>query len=435
MRAPPSRPGGMDRLIDAMGVVVFLSLLLLSPFVLATLKWDYITAGGPAFMRFHPSTYLIILTFLLVLISRGNPIDEGLRVIRADARLGIYLVPWALLSYSVIVVQKQVIGIAIDTFLMPLLIIVICDRFSPAGRLSMAYLGHAVMITNAVVGIGEFLTGMRVAPLAIPGIPVDADYRSSAFFGHPLSNAMMMGCYGVMLLSGAGRILPDWLRNFAFLVTHVAMVPFGGRTALVLLLLSDCIALGIATLRVLAGGRVRLGYLAATGLMLPALPVIAGVLEQSGFFDKLIERFTSDGGSAKARIVMFEMAQKLTWDDILYGPSKEYVLFLQTAYGIEFGIESTWVAFVYYFGLLVSILFWIGLVILIFTVMSRCDRKAWFPVAFFFTINSTFLGLAGRTYALTLFFMVLLVMMPRRPLMDPSSASAPLPFAPGAARC
>lgn len=437
MPLAPAYPGRVDRLIEVLSIIIFLSLLLLSPYVLAVLKWDYITGGGPAFMRFHPSTYLIILTFLLVLASRGNPINEGLRVVRADIRLGIYLVPWALLSYSVIVVQKQVIGIAIDTFLMPLLIIVICDRLSPAARLSLAYLGHGVMMLNAAVGIGEFLTGWRVAPLIIPGLEINPDFRSSAFFGHPLSNALMMGCYGVMLLSGAGRILPEKLRNFAFVITHIAMVPFGGRTALVLLLVSDFIALGLATFRVLAGGKVRLAYLAGAGLMLPLMPLVVGALVQSGFFDKFIERFTSDAGSARTRIVMFELAQKLTWDDLLFGPPQDYIKFLTMAYGIEYGIESTWVAFVYYFGFLVSILFWVGLVILVFTVMSRCDRKAWFPVAFFFVINSSFLGLAGRTYALTLFVMVLLVMMPRRPLMDLSRQPVPVPplVGKGAVQC
>lgn len=406
--------GRVQRLIDTLGILIFLTLLLLSPFGLALLRWDYITPAGPAIMRFHPSTYLIIITFLLVLASRGNPIDEGLRIIRADFRIGLYLIPWALLAYSIIVVQKHVIGIAVDTYLMPLLVIVICDRLSPAVRWPLAYLGHAVFIANAAIGLGEFLTGFRLTPMIIPGLEEGMDYRSSAIFGHPLSNALMMGCYGIMLLCGAGRILPEWLRNLAFLLTHASMVAFGGRTALVMLLAADLIALGLATVRVIAGGKVRLGYLAATGLVLPALPLIAGVLIQSGFFDKLINRFVSDGGSARARIVMLEMAEKYRWDELLFGPPLDYTVFLMNTYGIEYGIESTWVAFVYYFGFLVSILFWIGLVILVFTLMSRCDTKAWFVVLFFFLINSTFLGIAGRTQALSLFCMTLLMMMPRR---------------------
>lgn len=428
---------GFDRAIDRMGIAIFLSLFMLSPFGLALLKWDYVSAGGAAFMRFHPSTYLILLTFLLVLITRGNPILAGVRIIQNDARIGLYLVAWALLSFQIIVVQKHVIGIAVDTYLMPILVVIIYDRLSGEMRVKLAYLVHAALITNAALGLGEFLSGFRLTPMVIPGLAEDVDYRSSALLGHPLSNALMMGAYGVMLLSGAGRILPESIRNLAFVLTHFSMVAFGGRTALVLLLLADFIALGLGTIRLLAGGRVKLGYLAAAGLMLPAFPVLVGVLEQAGFFDKLIQRFTSDGGSARARLVMLEMGEKLSWTDFLFGPQRDYVQFLMTAYGIEFGIESTWVAFVYYFGLLVSVLFWIGLVILTFIVMSRCRPGAWFPVIFFFVINSTFLGIAGRTYALTLFFMILLVLMPRQPSgYRPAASPQPYMVPPGGAlRC
>ncbi len=438
MRRPaPCRAGSAGPWIDALGVAIFLCLMLLSPFGLAALNWDYVTPQSAVFMRLHPSTYLITLAFILVLLRRGNPIDEGLRILRADAGIGLYLAPWALLAYAV-TVQKQVIGIVIDTFLMPLLVIVICDRLSPTVRLPMAYLGHTVFMVNAALGLIEFLTGSHLTPMVIPGLTEDADYRSKAFFGHPLVNALMMGCYGVMLLCGGGRILPAWLRNAAFLITHIAMVPFGGRTALVLLLTADAAALGLVLLRLISGGKVRIGYLAATTLALPLLPLAAGGLVQTGFLDKLLERFVADGGSARTRIVMFEMAQKLTWDDLLFGPPQDYVKFMMNVFGIEFGIESTWVAFVYYFGFLVSILFWIGLVILVLLLMKRCDPKAWCVVVFFFLVNSSFLGLAGRTYQLSFFCMAMLIMMPRRfprLLAPPCAALRPAPSLRGRKAC
>jgi hypothetical protein len=437
---PPSvasPPGRLDVLINALAVLGFMAMVLLSIFGLGALGWDYASSAGSPLTRFHPSTYIFVLAFLLVLIRDGNPLESFYDILRRDMRLALYVVAWLLLMFQILFVQGLVIGMGIDTYLVPLLLLVVFDRLDPATRRLLIHLAHAGFIANAALGLAEFLGGFRLTRIELLGTIEETEWRSSALFGHPLSNALMMGCYGIMLLVGGGRELPKMLKILAFVLVHFSMIAFGGRTSLVLLLLADALALGVWFMRFLAGGRVRLLYLALFGLALPLLPLVAMALLESGFFDKLLERFVSDAGSARTRIIMFEMFSRFSWTEILLGPPLDKVNYLTNVYGIEYGIESTWVAFVYYLGLLPSLLFLTGLLFLILALMGRCNPMAWFVLLYFFIINSTFLGIAGKTHALSFLFASLLILMPAMktlPAARPSQRGA-LPQVAGVQRC
>lgn len=407
-----ARPGKLDVLINTLAIIAVLMLMFLSSYGLSALGWDYDSAAGPPHTRFHPSSYVITLAFLLVLIRDGNPLESAFHILRKDMRLTLFFVAWLLLMYQVLLVQGLPIGIGIDTYFMPLLLLVIFDRLDPATRRLLVYILHAGFIANAALGLAEFLGGFRLTKIQLLGVTDQTEWRSSAFFGHPLSNALMTGCYGVMLLAGGGSALSRPIKVLAFLLAHFAMVAFGGRTSLVLLLLADAIALGFFGLRFLAGGKVRLLYLALAGLALPLLPLVGIGLLETGFFDKLAERFVSDSGSARTRIIMFEMFSAFTWLDILLGPPQDKLSYLINVYGIEYGIESTWVAMVYYLGLLPTVAFLTGLLFLLLALVDRCDKRVWFVLLYFFIICSTFLGIAGKTTALSFLFVTVLILMP-----------------------
>lgn len=436
MRAPPPLgTSGIDRAIRALVIAALALMLTLSAFGLMRLGWDYTVAGGSLVTRFHPSGYPLALAFVLVLLREGNPLVAAWRTLRAEPRYALYLVGWVLLAYQG-TAQGMNSSFLFDTYLMPLFVIVVMDRVDPVTRRTLAYMVHAGFMLNSALGIAEFIGGFRLTPMVIEGPPDESEWRSSALLGHPLSNALLTGVYGVALLAGGGAMLSRRLRVMAFLLTHFALVAFGGRSALVLLLLFDVLALGLGAMRLLAGARVRLGSVAAFAMLLPLLPLAAMMLIQSGFFDKLIERFMNDGGSAKTRVIMFEMFRHFSWNEILFGPPQAYLAHLQHLYGTEYGIESTWVAFVYFLGLAPSALFWLGLAMLVWALVDRCDRKVLLVLIYFFTVISSFLGIAGKTHSLSLLFMTLMALLPRpAPFRAPVPLRAALPPARGAPAC
>ncbi len=46
---------------------------LVSPMALNALGWNYDAPGGAGPTRFHPSSYLIVIVFALVMLRDGNP--------------------------------------------------------------------------------------------------------------------------------------------------------------------------------------------------------------------------------------------------------------------------------------------------------------------------------------------------------------------------
>lgn len=423
MLAPsPLGTGGLDRFIRGLVIAAYGLMLTLSAFGLTMLGWDYTVAGGSPITRFHPSSYPISLAFLLVLAREGNLFKAGWRTLRADARFALYLVAWGVLAYQVIFVQQIISSFLFDTYLMPLFVIVVMDRVDPATRRTLALMAHIGFMANSALGVAEFVGGFRLTPIVLLGVADEAEWRSTALLGHPLSNALLTGVYGVALLAGGGRMLSGKMRLLALLLTHLGLVVFGGRTALVLLLLFDALALGLGAMRLMAGARLRLGVVAMVALVLPLVPFAIGFLIQSGFFDKMIERFMNDAGSASTRVIMFEMFRHFSWNEILFGPPQAYLAHLQHMYGTEYGIESTWVAFVYYLGLAPSALFWVGLALLVWALVDRCDRRVLLVLLYFFIIISSFLGIAGKTHSLSLLFLTLMVLLPK-----PSPHRAPAP--------
>ncbi len=132
-----------------------------------------------------------------------------------------------------------------------------------------------------------------------------------------------------------------------------------------------------------------------------------------GFFDKLLLRFVEDNGSANARIVMFELFNGFTWPELLFGPPQVNLTYFVHVYRLEFGIESLWVAFLLFYGVVPAIMFLIGFLFFLFGLMARCQARGWVVLGYYFLVNSTFLGIAGKSTSVTTLSLMLLLMLPR----------------------
>ena len=166
----------------------------------------------------------------------------------------------------------------------------------------------SIMFVNACLGIAEFAGHFRLTPFVAGGRLIVDDYRSTALLGHPLLNAGSTGLYALMLFFGADRALKAPLRLAMFLIQLVALVAFGGRTALVL----TGVTIALGSLRPLAdflrGRPFDMRWALAGALAVPILLAAVATLSRCpAALDPLIERFTDDRGSAQARVVIFEL--------------------------------------------------------------------------------------------------------------------------------
>ncbi len=150
---------------------------------------------------------------------------------------------------------------------------------------------------------------------------------------------MITGCYLMALLSGA-RSLALWQRLPMIGVQAVALIVFGGRSAAAAALLLG-LAYGAFQLLVrLRNGRLHLLGAAVGALTLAFVPAVIAALTALGFFDILIARFFSDGGSAEARREMFDLLAMFPVGDLLLGPDTDLVDSHRRIQGLEWGIEN-----------------------------------------------------------------------------------------------
>ena len=140
-----------------------------------------------------------------------------------------------MIAYSIMIVGMPFTAF-FDTFLAPVVVFLLFKDMRDERAIRFFWLIHAMMMLNAIIGIGEFITGERLTPIIANGMVIDDDWRSSALLGHPLANASLTGAYLLAMARRRGRGFAETVRRRCFLVNAAAMVVFGGRASSVILL-------------------------------------------------------------------------------------------------------------------------------------------------------------------------------------------------------
>jgi hypothetical protein len=397
----------------ATGVLALATVLLLavSPMLLAAVGINYEDAGGSPLEKLHPATLVAFALLAWQVAASGQPVSWTIAVVERHPGLLFYvLAVLCLMAYSSLVLRLPFTG-PIDTFLHPAALFLLLAGASERRRWWLAAAMHGMMLLNATLGIGEYLAGERLIPYTAGGVPVLDDWRSTALLGHPLTNASVTAAYLLCLAYGAARALPSPVVLVLATVNAAALAPFGGRSS-TLLMIAFLIVLGLWRLVPYLRGRpIERRRLA---LVLAALPLAVGAvagLVALDFFDRFLDRFVDDGGSAESRLIMFELFRDLGAYEILFGPDPNHISTRQRVLGIEFGIESFWVGFILYYGLIVSIPIFIALFTISAEVVRATRPAAAWILLFFFLVASTSASLTAKGSALAIVVLQALVLL------------------------
>jgi len=344
------------RALSFAGITLF---FLISPELLEQWGIRYGDTGGSVLEKVHPGTWLVLTALVLMGLGRGNPIRILDDFIRSRA-VAMYLFAWVILVGFTIRIQNTPFTPLIDTFLLPALLYVLIGNMKVLDKKRAAIIVHILLNANALLALYEYSSGYRQTT-SVGGVVAEGDWRATALLGHPLANALITGCYVLIIAVGGGRELPKLLRPLVMGVQLLAMVAFGGRSALVItLLLLGCFGLK-ALVRILIGGRVDILQI---GLLFMAVPIVMVAFAHAadvGFFDQLLQRFVDDNGSADSRIIMLRLFSHIPWEALIFGPDPELIGNLQNAEGIAVGIESFWIAFILMNGLAISAVFFLAM--------------------------------------------------------------------------
>ena len=405
-RFPPDTP-----LFGALLAGVVAGYLLISQLALAMFGFNYEATGGSVIEKIHPATLLALITLTLAGLLNRNPLSAALSALARRPSIVAYILMVGIACAHAIFVSKQPFTPLIDTFIAPVLVFFLFKDLSARRALRLGNLVHALMALNAIIGIGEYLTGARLTPIVAEGVAIDDEWRSSALLGHPLANASLVGAYLLALAVGPGRTLPQSLTAAAFVFNAAGMVVFGGRAATVFLIVMLAAVAALGLLKVMRGARFDTGLIVKLLILAPFAALAIAVLGEAGFFDQFIARFFDDNGSAGARVEMFEMLKYFSWPDLLTGPDPDRLLTLRRLHGLDFGIESFWLSFSLTYGLIVAIPFFAALF-----AFCRETARATLPGAatiliFFFLVGSTSVSLSSKSPLFAILEMMILILL------------------------
>lgn len=412
--AAATRAGTSDRIAAGLTGLAVVAVMLLSGMVLIAFGIPYASAGGSAVTKIHPATWIAAVALVARIVAEGGPIRLAKRLTLDRPGLMVFALATLLLFFQTLVVVRLPLAAVIDNFLLPIFLFVGLDFVTARDRDRLGGLVHTIFIANSLLGLVEYTSGWRLTPMYdSTGVAMAYDWRSTALFGHPLTNAFQTGCYLIALASGAAPRLPPLARFGLMALTAAALVAFGGRVAM-LLSLGAVGAIGaIAAARILLGGRFRLRS-AAIGVFLICLVVVATVVfVDAGGADRFLLRFVQDDGSAATRVSMFRIFGDLTPEQFLLWPDADLMIQAQRQFDLKIGIESTEVAFVAFYGVVVSVLFFLGLAAFLReTVRIAGIRSVWL-VLFFVGVMSASTGIANESTGLALFVITQMLVMPR----------------------
>lgn len=392
-----------------------LVLLLVSGAVLRAIGVPYALPTGPIFAKIHPATYLALVTVLMWAWASGGLGRLLGRVAVRHPGSVMFALGTVLLLFQTAVVVKLPLAPIIDTFILPLMVFVCLIQLDTKDWRRLEVLLHTVVIANALLGIFEYASGWRLTPmLENDGTVILYDWRASALFGHPLSNAFLTGHYIVALAFGAAPRLHPALRFVLMGIAGLAMIAFGGRVAMVLAVVLVAIALILGATQTLVGRRFNINHAVLAMILVTIGALFVVVFIEGGGADRFIARFSQDHGSAKTRLSMLHIFGELTREQFLLWPDPDIIWQAQREYSLRIGVESSEVGFVANYGLLVTIAFFTTLAAFLRELVVLTSRRTLWTIAYFVGVLSSSLGIASKTTLLAMFVMFTLGLMPRR---------------------
>ena len=410
--ARKARPLSRTLVAGLFFAIVFL-LFAVSSGLLWNLGINYSGVTGASASKIHPATYLAFATLGLLIVARRNPAAFFVTLVTRHPGTLAFLLVTAIVGGYIVLDGRKGIATIFDAYLLAIIVALIAAELETRDFTRVEKLLHILLAANAVLGLAEYALNIKVFPFRFDGVPLEWDARSSGLLGHPLESAQMAGLYVMVLLSGGGAGMPKSLRPAAVLLQFAALVPFGGRTALLLTLAMAALWLVPRVLHLLRGARLPLPVFAAIAVLAPMLAVGVGLIAAGGFFDVMTDRFADDGGSAKSRVEMFEIFNHLSAREIFIGASSDVVDSMRTSRGLEQGIENPVIRLLLYQGVVFTAFLIAGFTLFLFEIARRLRPGYAMAMIFFLVIINSYESISNKTVGLAQFVVLLLVMFPK----------------------
>lgn len=412
-RGAPAKVQFAPTLIGGLFLVIVFLLFAVSSGVLGALGINHGGVTGAVASKIHPATYLAFFTLALLMFARRNPASFFAAVVTRQPGTLTFLLASLMLAAYIVIDGRKGIANVFDTYLLAVAVALIAAEVRAYDLTRAEKLIHVLLAANAALALFESAIGYRFFPFRFEGVELEWDMRSTGLSGHPLENAQLTSLYILALLGGGGASMPRGLRAPAVLLQLAALVPFGGRTAMLLTLAMMALWLVPRIVGILRGAHMSLLALASAAILLPALALAIAGVAGSGFFDVLLIRFVDDTGSAKTRLEMFEIFSQLSAHDLLIGPNAEQIDSIRRSLGLELGIENPVVRLVLYQGAIFTGFLFAGMTLFIVEIARRLRPGYGMALLAFVILVNSYESISNKTVALAQFIVLLIAMFHR----------------------
>ncbi len=398
--------------VVALTVLALSAICIVSPALLTELKIRYVATGGPFYEKLHPATYLVIAAFGLMLLKSADPIGEIDRIVTSIKLLMIFLFCWGLLLLQCLILHRPFTGI-IDSFLLPVMFSVIVWSLDSTQKKPLLWTVHLLIWVNIAAGYYEYFSGHRIIPLTVGNLVVYGEWRSTAFLGTPLAASGIVALYVIALALRPELCRPLIIRIPAIVLALASLMAFGGRTALVSVLVVFAGIAIITAFQLIRGLRVGLPAVMLTICAMFILSAAVLLLYQHGTFGNMVNRFSSDKGSANARFASLRLLGLLDWKELAFGTDQTRGSSLQTIMGLQYGIESFWIACIVQYGVVFTAIITFGMGAFFVELLRRSDRAAGIAILFLFVDASSSVSFSAKNITLAALIALIVVLLPR----------------------
>jgi len=305
--------------------------------------------GIEAAIKMHPGSIIVFLCAIYAVFRGTIPLHQRLH--DAPGLMAFVIVIPLLGIYSIFFNGYSGSAVYLESFWSAGLLALVMEPATPKQKRTLAKILMALCVFNALVGILESVTHNNWFPFLLDAdvqekiaaiSNAEEDFRANAFYTHPLTASLVTAMAIFQLYTMRLRFI---VAAPMFGILLVALLAFGGRTALGVTVVVSALAAFYTLVAGIVKRDLKLGFVLAIVSAVIIIPILGTiVLTQTTIGDRILDTLYFDD-SAAARATQWAVLNLLSLRNWLFGISMDDLAVLKYQIGLggfDTDIENFW---------------------------------------------------------------------------------------------
>ena len=205
--------------------VFVILILFLDDNLLSLIGYPHRDPEASQFFKIHPLGYLSIAVFFIFLFVGKINISSLLQKCKIEAFLLLFC--FLMLVYLFVNERFSSVSFIIDALLTPAIVAILFSYTDPQNLYSQKSLIYFLFFLNFIMAAYEKISHTPI--LTDKYLRFD-DFRSTALYGHPLNNALIISTMGIILYISFHKTIG---RIIVLLIVIISLLCFGARGSLI----------------------------------------------------------------------------------------------------------------------------------------------------------------------------------------------------------